>query len=162
MKIDRTVKGLLREAGATLKRSKKHLVFGMPNGENVVLAQTPSDVNAIRNQIKDVKRHLPKDPPRVAKVRSAKPGRSGEPRHQPAPSPNNLLADQLRAIGVVESTLRTQIEELEQMVAHLANQRDACWMCRLRMWWTAFKCKHQWRSRTLQRGPEEQTKRTLE
>jgi hypothetical protein len=34
---------MLAAVGATLKRSKKHLVFGLPNGKTVTIASSPSD-----------------------------------------------------------------------------------------------------------------------
>lgn len=111
MRIDRKVKALLKQAGAHLKRSKKHLVFGTPGGKNIVLSHTPSDGNAVHAQIRDLKQHLniPKDPPRMVKEKRSKPGRHGEERMRPAPPPNNALADQLRTIGITEAALREEL-----------------------------------------------------
>lgn len=49
---------LLDEHGAVLKRTKKHLVYGFPDGSTFTVASTPSDVRAVRNQIRDLKHRL--------------------------------------------------------------------------------------------------------
>jgi len=44
--------------GAQLVRSKKHNVYRLPNGKLVSMSHTPSDLNAVRNQLRSVERAL--------------------------------------------------------------------------------------------------------
>lgn len=48
MRIDRRVAGMLKNLGAQLVRTKKHLVYRVAGHRNVVLSHTPSDVNAVK------------------------------------------------------------------------------------------------------------------
>ncbi len=50
------VRRLLR--GATLVRTKKHNVYELPNGKRVSMANTPSDVNAVRQQLRSLEKAL--------------------------------------------------------------------------------------------------------
>lgn len=157
MRLDRRVKDLLKRAGATLKSSKKHLVFEVPGHRNVVLSHSPSDRNAVHQQVRDLTKIVGKEEPvrREPAEKRAKPGRYGEPRHKPSPPPFNAMADQLRAIGTVEAALREEIRSLnfqadmvtkaywaerdrtvglKNEVIRLRGLRAHCWMCRFRDW----------------------------
>lgn len=54
--VDRAVLRALREAGASLKRVGKHLIYALPNGRNVVVGITPSDHHATKNAIAVIRR----------------------------------------------------------------------------------------------------------
>ena len=47
---------LLRDSGAVLVREKKHRVYRLPSGRNLVLSKTPSDRRTEANQIRDLRR----------------------------------------------------------------------------------------------------------
>lgn len=113
----------LRSVGAVLKRDKKHLVYELPNGQNVTIAATPSDRRAEANAIRDV-RHAagvvpqPKTSTRHEKKR--KPGRR-EPQWTVTLSP---MAAALRDAGIVEEQLRTEIEQLRRDKAAISKVLD--------------------------------------
>ena len=46
----------LRDVGARLKRSRKHLVYELPNGKNVVVASTPSDFRAENHALREIRK----------------------------------------------------------------------------------------------------------
>jgi hypothetical protein len=99
-----------------LKRSKKHRVYELPDGQNIVMSATPGDHRAGENQLRDVRRALgikqePK-PMRTAPRRDKKPPQRPVAVHA-APCNGNTLADQLRRSGAEESVLRTKISELQ-------------------------------------------------
>jgi len=152
MKIDRTIKGLLKKAGATLKNRKKHLVFAVPGGRNIVLPHKAKDNETVSTQVRELKKHLGEDAPAAPKVtrpRRSKPGRQGEARHQPPPPPNNPLAEQLRVLGITETALKQELHQairerdmaiqerdnLRDWSAELQQQIEACWLCRFKKWW---------------------------
>jgi hypothetical protein len=56
-----TITDELRRIGAVLVRQKNHQVWRLPNGRHYVMAQTPSDGRAGRNQAAVLKRLLKKD-----------------------------------------------------------------------------------------------------
>ena len=51
-----TILDQLKRAGAVLVRRKNHQVWRLPNGRRYVMAQTPSDRRAGRNQAAVLKR----------------------------------------------------------------------------------------------------------
>lgn len=50
------VQDALDAAGAVLKRSKKHRVYVLPNGNKVTMAGTPSDWRVEQEQLKTIRR----------------------------------------------------------------------------------------------------------
>ena len=63
MKQPKRVRAVLREVGAVLVRSKKHLIFKLPNGHIVSLAASPSDgMYGEHNAIGDIRRVAAKPP----------------------------------------------------------------------------------------------------
>lgn len=56
MNEKKQLEDLLRQSGAELVRRRKHLVYRLPNGKNVVVASTPGDRRAVLNTIRDLKR----------------------------------------------------------------------------------------------------------
>ncbi len=53
-----TIVAQLKRAGAVLVRAKNHQVWRLPNGRRFVIAQTPSDVRAVKNQAAVLRRLL--------------------------------------------------------------------------------------------------------
>lgn len=53
-----TILDQLKRAGAVLVRQKNHQIWRLPNGRNYVMAQTPSDGRAGRNQAAVLRRLL--------------------------------------------------------------------------------------------------------
>ncbi len=100
----------LAAAGATLKRSKKHLVYELPNGKNVVVAATPSDVRAELNMVRDVKRAagaVPQAAPVGARRGKAyKPGRATSERWGSVG--RSVMADAFSEAGLIERQLREE------------------------------------------------------
>lgn len=114
----------LGAVGATLKRSKKHLVYELPNGNAVTVSSTPSDSREEQNVLRDIRRAVgavdPTPKPSTTKnapKRKPKPGRSDVPFARITASP---LADALRSTGLVEQQLREQIAALESEVWNLS------------------------------------------
>jgi hypothetical protein len=54
--MTRRVVDALKSAGAVLKRRKKHLVYELPTGQNVVVSSTPSDVRAENNALREIRK----------------------------------------------------------------------------------------------------------
>ena len=78
------VAALLKQHRATLVRTKRHNVWKFPDGKMFTTAQTPSDIHAEDNQLRDLKRLLGLNPPDRGKpgtrrVRRYKPGVSRAP-----------------------------------------------------------------------------------
>lgn len=126
----------LKEVGARLKRHRKHLVYELPNGRNVVMAKTPSDYRAEENVLRDIRKAtgVPREakPTSEPKERRKKPGRMESPTAWSLPESSvSPLASALRDNGLVEQALRAQIDELERQL------RRARWKVeRLqRPWW---------------------------
>ena len=53
-----TILDQLKRAGAVLVRTKNHQIWRLPNGRNYVIAHTPSDGRAGRNQAAVLRRLL--------------------------------------------------------------------------------------------------------
>ncbi len=124
-KLHPQVVNLLKAAGACLERSKKHLVFKLSNGETFVASHTPSDVNAYKKQLSDLRRAVGarrKSNPTPGSLEPAvksdgnrrkryKPGRSGEvPSTFDGEPFNPVLAEQLSKSGLIEARLRAELE----------------------------------------------------
>lgn len=54
----REIQDALRDAGAVLIRSHKHLVYRLPNGAIITMANTPGDRRADQNTLRDLRRAL--------------------------------------------------------------------------------------------------------
>jgi hypothetical protein len=126
---ERNVSGRLKQAlddaGAVLKRSKKHLVYELPNGKSFTIPSTPSDSRADLNAISDLRKvagiEKAAKPPR--KERREKQGRREADWSLPVnrvsdAMPTNLLAAQLR-----EAKLQLQaVEEAYELEAKRAQR----------------------------------------
>lgn len=103
----------LKDVGATLKRAKKHKVFALPNGQNVVIASTPSDRRSEDNALRDIHKaagvqRAEKAPAKPKAERRAKPGRP-----EPQWTLKGGMAEALRVAGVVDQQRIDRITELE-------------------------------------------------
>jgi ribosomal protein S19E (S16A) len=121
--MTRRVVDALKSAGAVLKRRKKHLVYELPTGQNVVVSSTPSDVRAENNALREIRKASGEARPATATVgerreRKHKPGRAREPWTVKAPT----MAAKLREAGVVERAQTTRIDELGRDLVSMANE----------------------------------------
>lgn len=94
-------------------------MFELPNGRNVTVASSPSDVRAEDNMLRDLRRAqgavaVPKviKPP---KEKRQKPGRQDGDWFG-LPAERAPLASALRQTGLVEQQLRSQVGQLERQV----------------------------------------------
>jgi len=140
------VNELLSQAGAVLKRARKHEVWALPNGKKFVRGQTPSDKRADDNNLSDLKHTLGiVKPVAVEGERREKKATSGSaPAKTRYKKPETLsLAQSLRMAGLTDDAIRDRMStqesrmcELEKRIeaaeAHVAN----CWACRLSRWWS--------------------------
>ena len=64
------LRAALDDAGAVFVRRSKHLIFRLPNGRNFVVAVTPSDHRAERQQLTQLRRLVREtnQPPHAEKV----------------------------------------------------------------------------------------------
>lgn len=53
-----TILDQLKRAGAVLVRTKNHQIWRLPNGRNYVMAHTPSDGRAVKNQLSALRKML--------------------------------------------------------------------------------------------------------
>ena len=56
--IQGRIDALLKEAGMTLVRNKKHIVYQAPDGRSFTMSSTPSDENARRQTLRSLERFL--------------------------------------------------------------------------------------------------------
>lgn len=118
------LKHALSGVGAVLKRSKKHLVYELPNGKSFTLPSTPSDTRADLNAISDLRKvaGVVKEvkPPR--KERREKQGR----READWTLPVNTMASALKSAKVVdEQFYLDRIAALESENARISAQSEA-------------------------------------
>lgn len=131
MEAREQVNTLLTEHGAELVRKRKHEVWRFPDGRCFVRAQSASDKRADANNLSDLKKLLGiQNEHKEGERRAKRTGNGKDNTIHFSRSPNTGLADQLRLIGVAESTLRDRVSELERENALLLN--DNCWLCRLK------------------------------
>lgn len=158
MNPEREVATLLEQSGAVLVRSKKHLIWRLPNGNTFTQASTPSDHMAAANQLSDLRHALGiSDPERGApgERREHKPGREATPPEiHSAGRVTGSFAEKLSAAGLVEDSLREDLRHRQALIDHLnqelerAQQRqklmagviqrltaERCWWCRLKAYW---------------------------
>ena len=107
---DTEVQRLLCESGAVLKRTSKHEVWELPNGQNFVQAHTPSDVRAGYNNLAVLQKLLDCKPIKGTGERREprnKPGNQSPPVVHVADMGN--LGEKLLAAGAVELALRAEL-----------------------------------------------------
>lgn len=133
---------VLKAVGARLKRDRKHLVYELPNGRNVVLPKTPSDWRSELNCVSDIRKAagVARSPKAATepRERKAKPGRLDSRSWTVAPNP---LAAALQQSGVADAA---KIADLEQKVADLRRtvfareariaELEASWPVRAAAW----------------------------
>lgn len=138
------VNQLLQQAGAVLKRTRKHEVWSLPNGKNFVRGKTPSDRRSDDNNLSDLKHALQVVKP-VAVEGERKPKRI---KRGPAPAKTQYkraetlsLAQSLRLAGLTDDALRDRLNahearmnELEQRLVAVEAHIETCWACRLSSW----------------------------
>lgn len=134
------VADLLEASGAVLLRAKRHLVFGLPNGQKVTMASTPSDCRGSYNELRDLRSALGEvDPsrgsPGARRERVAKPGRQGGPLYR-APGSAVSLAEQLH-LAYLERT----VQELAMENTQLEDAMRVCWGCQLRRFWLGVRVR---------------------
>lgn len=143
---------LLREHRATLVRTKRHLVYKFPDGKTFVQACTPSDVHALDNQLRDLKRLLgingDRGTPGERRERKIRPGRAANGKVI-TPSANTAMLDALRNVGLAEDLWKSKLATaaIELRASRQANHRKKvqlrsmtahckeCWGCGLSRWW---------------------------
>jgi len=118
-RITDRVRQALAAAGAKLKRTKKHLVYELPNGRTVVVSSTPGDPNSDWYTLRDIRAaaDVPRKPTVVSapKEKRRKPGRQ-ESKGWSLPSDFTPMAEAFRQSGLVEQQLRSQIRDLEETI----------------------------------------------
>lgn len=141
MKPTKKVLEALDAVGAKLKRAKRHKVFELPNGRNVVIPSTPSDSRrGEQNALCDIRKAAgivpePK-PEKPVRERRRKPGRD-EPPRLGLPRESDPMALAFRKTGLVEQQLRSRIGELESALATrdaLIVRLEGLWFVRLWRW----------------------------
>lgn len=115
-------------AGGQLVRAKKHLVFRLPTGANLVVSKTPSDRRSELAAAADLRHALgaiPEHREGVRRERRRKPGRQGS-KYRATPCVNSAMADALRVHGAAEAVLRAENDELREQIAALVVPCPAC------------------------------------
>lgn len=118
---------LIDEHKGVLVRQNKHEIWRFPNGKQVVLASTPSDLRAAANKLSVLRNALGV---KAEKAPASNRDKTYRPKHKAAaklhlsPSFNSTLADQLRLIGIVEDELRATIDYLEDEKAKLLEENS--------------------------------------
>lgn len=151
----REVASLLKEHGARLTRTKRHLVYKFPDGKMFTKACTPSDFRAENNQLRDLKKLLglygERGIPGVRRVAKQKPGVERERRI--TPSVDGKLQEALQTSGLALLAAEDRIAALTLQLAdsRRANHRKkfqlrvtqkhciACWGCKARRWWKRLR-----------------------
>lgn len=138
------VNELLQQAGAVLKRTRKHEVWSLPNGKNFVRGKTPSDQRSDDNNLSDLKHALQVVKP-VAVEGERKPKRikrgAAPAKTQYKRAETLSLAQSLRMAGLTDDALRdrmsaqeTRMGQLEQRLSDAEAHIENCWACRLSGW----------------------------
>lgn len=138
------VNDLLAQAGAVLKRKRKHEIWSLPNGQNFVRPATPSDTKSDANGLSDLKHALGiVKPAAVQGERRAKKAAHGpaQPKTRYKKPETLSLAQSLRMAGLTDDALRerlnaqeTKMQELEQRLAVAEDHIEHCWACRVNTW----------------------------
>ena len=75
MDARKEIASLLKNNNCKLLRSKKHIVYKLPNGNKFTLSKTPSDCRAYENALKDLRKGLGiKIERKIGHSRNKKPG----------------------------------------------------------------------------------------
>lgn len=125
MKGNRALK-LLQDAGAKLIRSKKHLVFELPNGQITVASKTPRNERfADRHVARELRQKLgvadERGKPGERREKSRTPGRVESVRIKKSQGKaGSTMAEQLQQTGVV--SLRNKINQLETEATWMADE----------------------------------------
>lgn len=138
------VNDLLTQAGAVLKRKRKHEIWSLPNGRNFVRPATPSDQKSDANGLSDLKHALNiVKPVAVQGERRAKKVTHGpaQPKTRYKKPETLSLAQSLRMAGLTDDALRdrmaaqeTRMCELEQRLVTVESHIANCLACRLSAW----------------------------
>lgn len=108
------VEQALRAVGAVLKRQKKHRVYELPNGKNVVLPSTPSDGrHGEENSLTDIRKAAGVSKPKKVNRKTERREKQGR-READWSLKTNPLSVALTDSGLTEKLLRTRIVELEK------------------------------------------------
>src|SRR5690348_9573197 len=119
------VTSLLNDAGAKLKRARKHEVWELPNGENFVRASTPSDRKGDLNNLSDLKHQLEIVRPKLgaapsrAKLMKAKPKTRSSTARMKSNVASLSLAESLRMAGLTDDALRDRLSIQETRMGKL-------------------------------------------
>lgn len=118
---------ILASLGAILVRKKKHEIYRLSDGRIWARSKTPSDAHSDLNNLSALKKEFgiveerQKNPER----REKQPDHGGHGKRRGyIPVGGSLLADQLRATGLVEQQLRSQVARLENDLMQMTNSRD--------------------------------------
>lgn len=139
---------ILKVHHAKLTRTNRHLVYKFPDGRMFTCSSTPSDVHAVDQQLRDLKRilglHGVRGVAGERRCRAVKPGREQTARI--TPSVNTAIFDAMRKAGLVEARLQDKVAALTlELTANrrantrrrvqLSRQRHTrCWYCRFSKW----------------------------
>lgn len=151
---DTEITRLLREHGAILARTKRHMVYKFPDGRTFTMASTPSDFRAANNQLRDLKHTLglfgTRGVPGERRDKKCKPGREKQLRISTSADP--MMLEAMRKAGLIENRLNDKVAALtiELRNSRAANHRKKrqlrqmqkrhnCWLCRLRRWWRNWR-----------------------
>lgn len=131
---DRKVQTLLKSLGARLKRHKKHLVYELPDGKNIVMSSTPSDFRAENNKIREISRIAGLNGQRgIEGERREKKNRPGRFESKPF---GTSMADQLVALKIADPP---EVSALKKEVVALQKRLNSCPVCALLAWWRRRK-----------------------
>ena len=134
------VEELLKESGAILVRSKKHQIWKLPNGKTFVRAKTSSckfEEKKSYNELRNLLGLVDENRGQAGERRAKKNGNGRTESFQYNRNINTSLADKLSLNGVLEETLRKQIEVLENQNKLLIEETEkVCLFCQIKLWFT--------------------------
>lgn len=132
------VEELLKESGAVLARSRKHQIWKLPNGKTFVRANTPSCRYEEKRSYNELRNLLGLVDETRGQAGERRPKRNGNGRAENFHYNRNIntsLADKLSLNGVLEETLRKQIEVLKNQNKLLIEETEkVCLFCRIKIW----------------------------
>ena len=138
-----TVDSLLKEHGATLKRSKNHEVWELPNGSSFTRALTPGDIRSDDNSLSTLRRALgiTKTEKTVGDRREKKTSSPVERTRISKPTINCSMRDALLVSGVKAAIVESEADKLRAKVAELEGWKATVsekWWFRLADWMGAI------------------------
>lgn len=114
---------LIEEHGGVLLRDKNHIVYGFPNGKKFTMPSTPSDRNASRNQLSDLRKVLDiqnqGNGPGERRVREHKRNDSVRTELNITPSLNGAMAEKLALAGLSQHLLSEKVKKQEATIVSL-------------------------------------------